>query len=747
MAAVLKVFGLRVQSCVLRTYFSKPSVIFGTRCDYKSGPCKWNLYGTRNGSQRRNLSTRKVGKAKKRVNDDIERRIMVVLKRKKDEVVPQLNEEDLLKYFSGYGEIENVAWSRTKKTDPESGRGYGFVLFTSTASLKEAVASRNHTLSGREVFVYPATARRESEGPAPMQEAPNQSKSVSRASAQTVSELSPTVRSVSAQSVSAWIASAGGSSAQAELVKEVAASASLQTTAAKESSAASTPASSAQAASLQAATAQPASVQRDPARTASTRTLFPRIKTPEDEKRKILVTRRGGCGGKMTSKNVQDYFSAFGTIELFHETKDLMYITFENADSVERVMLVPHHVINDVMVQISLAYTDKQRKQLRLEKAIDEVKVKQNPANMKIAEKEGRKIIFMTPARFRDSINEKSLEDYFSLYGEIEEIFLMESKGYGFITFKDALVAEKVLADGDHKVEDLEVYVKISLASHNDHPGIEEEERKILVSNISGETSEMDIWNHFSKFGKVAEVVFANERDSGSVTDSCIVAFESIHSKMESVIDAFHQIPTRRDALEVKVGKNRFSAQPSASKLRVRDIPEDMTLEMLRDYFEEFGHIQYLGFTKRHSVDQLSTLRGISLAFYQESALEKALNKSVHEINGSQLKVKRAKRSVASRPSDFLSLGLLITNLPENLDKLVVKDYLFRHSCRVKSVKFLAPTVCIASLWNLRDVDRLVKAERHVIGGNPVLLRRLHWVKEQDEGLKVDETIVSEIKS
>lgn len=735
-------FARRAQSCVLRTYLSKPSVIFGTRCDYTSSLCKWNLHGERNGPSQRHLSTTEVGKpefasapavvpaAKKLDHEDKERRIMVVLRRKKGELVPQLHEEDLLDYFSAYGEIEDVTWVRTKETDLDTGKGYGFVSFTSAASLKQAVASKNHTLSGRQVFVFPASARRSSERPVPAQVAtvqgvPGQSESVGKASGQTASEQMPPTQSVSAQAVSAWIASTGTVSAQTAFAKEV----------------------PPLAASSLAASAEAAAVRTGPVQTASAQTLSARTKAPEDDRRKILVTRRKGCGGQMTLKNVHDYFSAFGKIELVHETKDLIYITFENADSVERVMFVPHHVINDVMVLISLAYSNKQRKQLRLEKAMDEAKVKQNPRNMKIAEKQGRKIVFMTPTRFKDSINKKSLEDYFSSYGAIEHIFLMESKGYGFVIFEDANVAERVLEDGDHKVDNTEIYVKMSLASHKNQSS-QEVDCKIFVSNISGETSEKDIWKHFSKFGKVAEVVFANKHDSSNKTDSCIVAFESVHGGMGSLVDAFHQISTQTDALVVKVGEDKFLALSNVSKLHVSDIPEDMTLEMLRDYFERFGFIQYIGFTNYHSEKVLSTLKGVSVAFCQESALEKALNESFHEINGYKLKVKKANRSFAGRPSDILSLRVLITNLPENLDELVVKDYLLGQSCRVKSVRFLSPTVCIASLWNLCDVNRLVKiasSNGHVIGGNPVSLRRLHWVKEQDGGLELDDTIGPEL--
>lgn len=743
MAALSMLFGRRVRSCVLRTYLSKPSVIFETRWHCKSSLYKWDLHGGRKWNPQRNLSTTDVDKPglasvparKQAEHEDKDRRIMVVLRRKKGEPVPQLQEEDLLEYFSAYGEIEDVTWVQSKKKDLDAGKGYGFVSFTSAASLKQAVASKQHTLNGRHVLVFPAFARTTS--------AP--SDSTGTASVQTSSEKKPSaqsvsVRSVSAQALSAWM------SAQTTPAKEAAIqTASPQTASVQAASTqvATAQTASPQTASVQVASTQVASAQTAFVRTGSAQTASSQTKSPADEKRKILVSRRKGCGGEMTSKSVHDYFSAFGRIQRLHETRDLFDITFESADSVECVMCVPHHRINDVMVMVFLAYSDKDQKLLRLEKAMEEVKAKQDPRSVKIAEKEGRKVVFMTPSRFKHSISKESLEEHFSSYGEIEEIFIMESKGYGYITFKEGHVTQQVLKDGDHKVDDTDIYVKMSLASHKNHQSSQEEEKKIWVSNIIGETSGKEIRDYFSKFGKVAEVVFVNKHRSGDTKDSCLVAFESIDGGIGSLKDTFHQISTQEEAVVVKVVDDKFSGRPHLSKLHVSDIPEDVTLEMLRTYFEGFGSIEYLGFTNYHSEKVVSTLTGVSVAFCEEGALEKALNNAIHEINGCRLKVQKANRSFAGQPSDFLSLRVLMTNLPENLDELAVKDYLLGQSCRVKSVRFLLPTVCIASLWNLRDVNRLVKmagSRGHAIGGNSISLRRLHWVKAQDEGVKLDDS-------
>ena len=727
----------RVRSCVLRSYLSKPSVMFKTRWHYKSGICKWKPHGGRRWNTQRNLSTTSVFARKQAEHEDKDRRIMIVLRRQKGELVPQLHEGDLLEYFSAYGEIEDVSWVQPKKKDLDGGKGYGFVSFASAASLKQAVASKQHTLNGKQVLVFPASAKTASD----------QSDSTGAASVHISSERMPLAQSASAQSVSAqalaaWM-SAETTPAKEEAIRTASPQAASMQVASRQ--AASTQVANAEAAYSQTTSAQAASTPVKSAPTASAQTRFSqasfsRTKNPPEEKRKILVSRRKGCGGEMSLKSVRDYFSVFGEIERIHETRDLIDITFESADSVERVMYVPHHRINDVMVQVIIAYSDKDQKLLRLERAMDEVKAKQDPRNMKIAEKEGRKVVFMTPSRLKHSLNKERLEEYFSAYGEIEEIFIMESKGYGYVTFKEAHVAEQILKDGDHKVGDTDVYVKMSLASRKNHQNSQEEEMKIWVSNIIGETSGKEIQDYFSKFGKVSEVVFINKHRSGDTKDSCLVSFESISGGIGSLKDTFHQIPSQEQAVVVKVVDDAFSGRPHLPKLHVNDIPEDVTLEMLRTYFEKFGSIEYLGFTNYLSEKVVSTLTGVSVAFCEEEALENALNRTIHELNGCKLRVQKADHSFAGQPSDFLSLRVLMTKLPENLDQLAVKEYLMGQSCRVKSVRFLSPTVCIASLWNLRDVNKLVDMaglKGHTIGGNPISLRRFHWVKAQEEGVKL----------
>ena len=461
------------------------------------------------------------------------------------------------------------------------------------------------------------------------------------------------------------------------------------------------------------------------------------------QKRRIAVKLQTCLEGEMAIKGVQDYFSAFGEIEHVDatklQTKGLVTVTFKNEESVAPVLSNKPHKINGEMILVSQTFSSRQWRQRRLEKKVNEVKSTQ------AEEKKENQIIIKIPNKFKDNITEESLEQYFSSYGEIEQAFIlrnepkMESRGLGFVSFKDSRDAEGVLTNKKHKIGNAEFYAERSLTTHEKAQNIPRYPKKIFdVSNISQQTSKQDIWEYFSKFGKVAEVVFAKKPYTSERTDTCVITFDSIKGGNTSLADK-HHISTQEDMLVVK---SRDTASLwEAKKILVDNIPEDLTLEMLQDYFGTFGAIRYLGFTSYHAEQKGSTSIGASVAFHDKEAIEKALNKPVHEINGCKVQVKRATRWFAGKPSDYRSLGVLISDLPADVDESVIKDFLMTaQSCKVKSVRFLSQAACVAQMQNLNDVNKLVKMATevgHFIDGKPISLRRFRWVSEQDEEMKL----------
>lgn len=68
------------------------------------------------------------------------------------------------------------------------------------------------------------------------------------------------------------------------------------------------------------------------------------------------------------------------------------------------------------------------------------------------------------------------------------------SRGFAFIVFKDAESIEKVMAAGEHVINNKKVDPKKAKARHG----------KIFVGGLDVETSEDDIRNFFGQFGTVS---------------------------------------------------------------------------------------------------------------------------------------------------------------------------------------------------------------------------------------------------
>lgn len=94
----------------------------------------------------------------------------------------------------------------------------------------------------------------------------------------------------------------------------------------------------------------------------------------------------------------------------------------------------------------------------------------------------------------------EELRDHFSAYGEIESINVKtdpntgRSRGFAFIVFKCPESIDKVMAAGEHTINNKKVDPKKAKARHG----------KIFVGGLSSEIPDDEIKNFFSNFGTVS---------------------------------------------------------------------------------------------------------------------------------------------------------------------------------------------------------------------------------------------------
>lgn len=118
---------------------------------------------------------------------------------------------------------------------------------------------------------------------------------------------------------------------------------------------------------------------------------------------------------------------------------------------------------------------------------------------------------------------DKELREYFGTYGEIESINVKtdpttgRSRGFAFIVFKTVEALDKVVAAGEHVINNKKVDPKKAKARHG----------KIFVGGLTTEISDDDIKNYFSQFGNIVEVEMPFDKTKNQRKGFCFITFDS----------------------------------------------------------------------------------------------------------------------------------------------------------------------------------------------------------------------------
>jgi squid-like protein len=143
--------------------------------------------------------------------------------------------------------------------------------------------------------------------------------------------------------------------------------------------------------------------------------------------------------------------------------------------------------------------------------------------------------------------SDKELREHFASYGEIESINVKtdpntgRSRGFAFIVFSQPDSIDKVMAAGDHIINNKKVDPKKAKARHG----------KIFVGGLSNELSDDDIKNFFNQFGNIVEVEMPFDKTKNQRKGFCFITFES-----EQVVNELLKTPKQTiNGKEVDVKK------------------------------------------------------------------------------------------------------------------------------------------------------------------------------------------------
>ncbi|KAJ0963551.1 hypothetical protein J5N97_028673 [Dioscorea zingiberensis] len=175
---------------------------------------------------------------------------------------------------------------------------------------------------------------------------------------------------------------------------------------------------------------------------------------------------------------------------------------------------------------------------------------------------------------------------------------------------------------------------------------------KLFIGGISWDTDEVRLRDYFSHFGVVLEAVIMKDRATGRARGFGFVVF-SDPAVAERVVMDKHMIDGRmveakkavpRDDQSI-LNRNSSSVHGSPSPARTKKIfvgglPSTITDSDFKRYFLQFGPIADVVVMYDQSTQRP---RGFGfITFESEDAVDKALLKTFHELNGKMVEVKRA---------------------------------------------------------------------------------------------------------
>ncbi|XP_059303078.1 heterogeneous nuclear ribonucleoprotein 1-like [Lycium ferocissimum] len=169
---------------------------------------------------------------------------------------------------------------------------------------------------------------------------------------------------------------------------------------------------------------------------------------------------------------------------------------------------------------------------------------------------------------------EESFRKYFSRFGEITDCVIMMDKisgrprGFGFVTFADPEVANKVLEE-DHVIDGRTVEVKRTVPKEDMQVKGAPKTKKIFVGGLPISLTEDELKEYFSSYGYVLEQQIMLDRETGRSRGFGFVTFDS-EDAVEKVLNngRMHEISGKQ--VEIKRAEPKRAGAEHANESRQR---------------------------------------------------------------------------------------------------------------------------------------------------------------------------------
>lgn len=336
--------------------------------------------------------------------------------------------------------------------------------------------------------------------------------------------------------------------------------------------------------------------------------------------------------------------------------------------------------------------------------------------------------------------------EYFSKYGEIERMdfphhrFTKLPIGYGFVTFRDDGVVQKILADAvHHQIDGKEV--KVAPFSNKQMAVQEKRDLTVVVENILNSTSKHAIEAHFSKYGKVSRVILAQNDPTDENLSSYYVMFSSLTGAKKALEQPVQRIAEQSIDSQVKEFSQTTKMMLKTKKVVVTSVPDKLTVEDLKDYFQQFGEVETVELLINAQI--MSALEGCRnvayVHFASEEAVDEIIQQDSHIIEGSAVKIEKQRDL---QPNHHLDkhLKLAVQGVPLTVGTSVIRRYLNTTFNIVPTGVFFDrrqvlsnnESPCVVRLKDQQELERVLEKPKVRFGGLTLHFRRLVWKRNTD---------------
>ncbi|XP_076455933.1 heterogeneous nuclear ribonucleoprotein 87F-like [Babylonia areolata] len=166
--------------------------------------------------------------------------------------------------------------------------------------------------------------------------------------------------------------------------------------------------------------------------------------------------------------------------------------------------------------------------------------------------------------------DEKSLRAHFETWGDIVDCIVMRdpsskrSRGFGFITYKEADGIDQAQANRPHKIDNREVETKRAMP--REETGSQQTVKKMFVGGMKDDTTEEMVREVFSVFGDITEVSMITDKSTGKTRGFCFVTFNDYDPVDKCVLIKRHKLNSRNVEVKKAVSKEELGGGPGAGR-------------------------------------------------------------------------------------------------------------------------------------------------------------------------------------